>query len=539
MAQGILERKQPQIILSPAARSVVDALNAGRYHAWIRAKALAFNRSIIVPIIAFWAWLVLVMEPVFYKLWRFSAAAAGIAAIGAGRVALGVSGAAFNVGAIAKNIHIGIGRRTQSALLLAGLSVLIFTYGFYGMGLEVFVDGESVGYVNSQEQFERAVIAVSEQASEILNAPFALSPNTTYRYSLVSRGRVFNRREVENMLFSRIPELKMLDVLVVNGEAVAGMEQRGFISEQLDGMLSALAAGYDTVEFAADVSVSRQIASAAIEVDTAGLGEILNMELVQAVTAFADEGIDIEVFANDFGMTAERLFELNAELEDMSGQELIISHETHLLRIVGTREEVYTEVIPFDTMYIEDPNMYTTSSRVVTAGVDGFDTITANISYISGRESGRVILDVENTLEPITQVIAQGTLTPPTFIRPFWGRVSSRFGMRRHPIYRDNRFHSGVDFSGPIGSPIVASSDGVVTFAGTRSGYGLCVEIRHPNGISTLYAHNSRNLVRVGQHVKQGELIARVGNTGRSTGPHVHFEVIVNGRAVNPFNYIR
>jgi len=537
MAQGILERKQPQMMLNPAARSVVDALNAGRYQAWVRAKTFAFNRSVITPIIAFWAWLILMMEPVFYKAWRFSAAAAGIAAIGAGRVAHGVSGAAFNTGVLIKKIHIGIGKRTQSALLLAGFSVLVFTYGFYGMGLEVFVDGESVGYVNSQEQFERAVITVSEQAAEILNTPFALSPNTTYRYSLVSRGKVFNRHEVEDMLFSRIPELKMLDVLVVNGESIVGMSQRGIVSERLDGMLSELAPEYDTVEFVGDVSVTRKMAPAAIEVDIAGLEEALNIELTHAVTAFAEEGIDIEVFANDYGMSADRLLELNSELEDLSGQELIISHETPLLQIVATREEIYTEPVFFETTYIEDPNMYSTSSRVVTAGADGYNTVTANISYISGREYDRVIMDVENTLEPITQIIAKGTLAPPTFIRPFWGRMSSPYGMRR--LFGRTAMHSGVDFAGPIGSPIVASSDGVVSFVGTKTGYGLCIDIQHPNGITTRYAHNSKNLVKVGQKVKQGELIARVGNTGRSTGPHVHFEVIVNGRQVNPFNYIK
>jgi hypothetical protein len=523
--------------LNPAARSVVDALNAGRYHAWVRAKMLAFNRSVIIPLKAFWVWLTLVMEPVFYKLWRICAAAAGFAAIGASRAALGISSAVFNFAAFIRNIHIGISKRTQSAILLAGLSVLIFTYGFYGMGLEVFVDGESVGYVSSQEQFERAVAAVSEQASSILNTPFNLSPNATYRYSLVSRGNVFNEREVENMLFSRIPELKMLDVLIVNGEVIAGMSQRGIIAEQLDMMLSEFETDYDTVGFVGDVIVSRQMASAAIETDLIGLEETLNIELTHAVTAFADEGIDIEIFANEYGMSAARLLELNAELEDLSGQELIISHETPLLQIVATREEIYIETVHFETVYVDDPNMYSTSSRIVTAGIDGFNTVTADISYISGRESDRVILDVEHTLEPVTQVIAQGTLAPPTFIRPFWGRVTSTFGMRR--LFGRTAMHTGVDFAGPIGSPIVASSDGVVTFAGTRSGYGLCVEIRHPNGISTLYAHNSRNLVRVGQHVKQGELIARVGNTGRSTGPHVHFEIIVNGRPVNPFNYIR
>ncbi|MCL2081475.1 MAG: peptidoglycan DD-metalloendopeptidase family protein [Oscillospiraceae bacterium] len=537
MAQGVLERKQPQMMLNPAARSVVDALNAGRYQAWARAKTLAFNRSVITPVLALWAWLKLAAEPVSYKIWRFFAAAAGIAAIGAGHAALCVSGAVFSAGALARNIHIGTFRRLRSALLLAGFSVAVFIYGFYGMGLEVFVDGESVGYVNSQEQFERAVAAVSAQAADILEVPFTLSPNTTYKYSLVSRGKVFNRREVENMLFGRIPELKVLDILTINGEVVVGVSQRGVIAGRLESILSEWAPDYDTVGFAGDVSVTRQLASAAIEMDMSGLDGLLNAELTHAVTAFAEEGIDIELFANGYGMSAERLFELNSEYEDLSGQELVISRETPMLQVLATRKEVYTEQVYFETEYVDDPNMYTTSTRVVTEGEDGYNTVTANISYINGRESDREILDVENTLAPVTRVIAQGTLTPPTFIRPFWGRVTSTFGMRR--LFGRTAMHTGIDFAGPIGSPVVSSSDGVVTFAGTKTGYGLCVIIKHPNGLSTLYGHNSRNLVKAGDSVKQGDLIARVGNTGRSTGPHVHFEIRVNDKPVNPFNYIR
>lgn len=113
-------------------------------------------------------------------------------------------------------------------------------------------------------------------------------------------------------------------------------------------------------------------------------------------------------------------------------------------------------------------------------------------------------------------------------------RVSSGFGYRRDPFTRRGAMHRGLDFKGPIGAPIYAAADGRVSFVGRRSGYGNVVEIRHGNGVMTRYAHLSRFVARPGDIVEAGDLIAGLGNTGRSTGPHLHFEVRINNSAVNP-----
>lgn len=118
------------------------------------------------------------------------------------------------------------------------------------------------------------------------------------------------------------------------------------------------------------------------------------------------------------------------------------------------------------------------------------------------------------------------------------GWLSSYFGLRSDPFTGRRVHHSGVDFAGKLGSDVVAVAAGVVTYSGRRSGYGNLVEINHGNGYTTRYGHNLKNLVNVGQTIKKGEVIAKMGTTGRSTGPHVHFEVMVNGRHVNPKKYI-
>jgi murein DD-endopeptidase MepM/ murein hydrolase activator NlpD len=118
------------------------------------------------------------------------------------------------------------------------------------------------------------------------------------------------------------------------------------------------------------------------------------------------------------------------------------------------------------------------------------------------------------------------------------GFISSYFGERSDPFDGREAFHKGVDFAGAPGSSVTAVAAGVVTWAGERSGYGKLVEINHGDGFVTRYAHNERTLVTVGQTVKRGEPLALMGSTGRSTGPHVHFEVLRNGRQVDPLSFV-
>lgn len=116
--------------------------------------------------------------------------------------------------------------------------------------------------------------------------------------------------------------------------------------------------------------------------------------------------------------------------------------------------------------------------------------------------------------------------------------INSDYGWRQRPIGRGSEFHTGIDMRAPMNTPILAAEDGVVTTSGWMSGYGNTVIIDHGGGISTLYAHNTANLVRVGQFVTRGEQIARAGTTGNSTGSHLHFEVRVNGRHQDPAPFL-
>lgn len=124
------------------------------------------------------------------------------------------------------------------------------------------------------------------------------------------------------------------------------------------------------------------------------------------------------------------------------------------------------------------------------------------------------------------------------FLRPVNYRINSKFGMRKHPILGTMKMHTGVDFAAPKGTPIRAAKDGLVIFADTKGGYGETIIIKHDQKYMTLYGHASKLIAHVGQEVRQGDVIALVGDTGRSTGPHLHFEVFENGQRINPERHL-
>lgn len=138
-----------------------------------------------------------------------------------------------------------------------------------------------------------------------------------------------------------------------------------------------------------------------------------------------------------------------------------------------------------------------------------------------------------STTRPIT--LPSGALLPAGL--PVSGRISSNYGYRKDPINGRTRRHSGVDFAVPHGTPVIATSDGVVGSAGWAGGYGIMVSLEHGGGVSSRYAHLSRLAIRPGQRVRQGQVLGYAGSTGRSTGSHVHYEVRVDGRAVDPLGF--
>jgi len=180
----------------------------------------------------------------------------------------------------------------------------------------------------------------------------------------------------------------------------------------------------------------------------------------------------------------------------------------------------------------------------VLASADGLlDSVAARAPDLSKMldDLTKQIQDRERQLSVLENLIATRDLNRD--IRPdgrpvMQGWISSYFGSRADPFDGRTAFHKGVDFAAPEGAQVVSVAKGVVTWARDRFGYGRVIEINHGNGLVTRYAHNERLLVKVGDTVQRGQAIAAIGSTGRSTGPHLHFEVLKNGRQVDPMSFV-
>lgn len=241
----------------------------------------------------------------------------------------------------------------------------------------------------------------------------------------------------------------------------------------------------------------------------------------------------------------DRIVEMNSDLLDSVntpihvGDKLIITVPEPELSVTRKETKYYEEIYDADTVYIENPDWFTNQQVIRQQPSAGFRKISVEENYVNDTVVERVILKQELIKEAVALVIERGMKVPPTYIKPIsGGKLSSGFGKRKAPKAGASTYHQGVDWSTPVGTSVVASCGGTVTKAGWASGYGYCVFVDHEDGKQTRYGHLSKVLVKVGQKVRQGERIALSGNTGVSTGPHLHFEIRVGGTAVDPLKYV-
>lgn len=240
----------------------------------------------------------------------------------------------------------------------------------------------------------------------------------------------------------------------------------------------------------------------------------------------------------------DRLIELNESLDDensliRAGDELIITVPEPELTVERKEEMYYEEDYEEEIIYIDNDDWYTTERRTLQEPSAGHRKVVAIVSFENDKQVNKEIIKEEVTYQAVAKIVERGTKIPPTYIKPIsGGRLSSGFGRRTAPKRGASTYHKGIDWATPTGTAVVASSGGTVAKAGWGSGYGYVVYINHPDGRQTRYGHLSKVLVSAGQTVSQGQRIALSGNTGVSTGPHVHFEILINGSQVNPLSYL-
>lgn len=252
--------------------------------------------------------------------------------------------------------------------------------------------------------------------------------------------------------------------------------------------------------------------------------------------------------AKKYDMSLDELIDLNSDVDNINnlrlGQTLKLSYPKSVISVATTELITYEVAIPYKTEYTTDSSLYTNQSRTTRNGQNGTTLVEAKVTKVNGIEDSREILKETVTKQPVSRIIAKGTKPIPlttrsgggTMVRPAKGRYSSYYGDSRSG---GRRRHQGIDIANSYGTPIYAAEAGRVIHASWGgSGYGNLIKIDHGSGAETRYAHLSGFAVSNGQTVKKGQLIGYMGSTGNSSGSHLHFEILIGGRTVNPLPYI-
>lgn len=415
---------------------------------------------------------------------------------------------------------------------------------------EVSVDGVSLGLVSSRQAVEEAIGRVEARASRILGYDYTLVHEMGYTFHMALKEDRIPVSSVETYLFDQIGEVMQTSVLTVNGQKLGAFDD----ATALEFLLSSLKAPYvneNTIssQFVEQVNVSRAYTPTADLREIADVEALLTSNSMEQVDYTVQSGETFSGIARQLDMSMKELQALNPDVDIdnlMIGQVLTVSRAVPFLSVRTIDNVTYEGPVDYEIQEVDDPDMYQGYTKILTPGVEGWAVYNADVTYLNGVEQDRLIYSTNILTEPTTQVVAVGTKPRPktmatgTFQWPIRGRVTSGYGNRY--IFGSYSFHSGIDIAGAYGASIAAADGGKVIWAGKGTGgfwsYGNYVVIDHENGLQTIYAHCSSLCVSAGQRVFKGQIIAKVGATGRTTGNHCHFQVKKNGKTVSPWNYL-
>ncbi len=416
----------------------------------------------------------------------------------------------------------------------------------YTQGCAVSVDGQELGVVADKSEFEAVIQRVEDRASEILGYDYTLTIPVTYEQRVVEKAELTDLSGFEPFLFEQVGEVMKTHVLTIGGEVI-GATTHG---AEVDTILKRLKAPYindHTVEadFTVPVELRYEYTASAELMDTGMFRRILTANTLEEVTYTVVAGDTYSEIAYDRDMSLDELMAMNpqASLDSLYvGDVLTVQQSVPYLSVRTVDKEIYEEPIEAPVEYVQDDSMYEGDTKVLEEGAEGSALVHATVTKVNGVEQARDITSSQTLTEPSTRVVAQGTKERPKtmakgyFIWPVYGHITSRYGSRS--LFGTYNFHGGLDIAVPTGTTVKAADGGTVTFAGRKGNYGNLVIITHDNGAQTYYAHNSRLLVSPGDKVYQGQAIAKAGSTGRSTGPHCHFEIRIGGQTKNPLKYL-
>lgn len=404
--------------------------------------------------------------------------------------------------------------------------------------------GRTVAVIADKAAAQRILAELNEKTIQKYGRTASFSGQVTFERAGEEIGPAMDMETFRQIIVKEVKPLTMATAIFADGKKKLVVADREIADELLSRLKEQYSDGAtESLSFAEDIEIKEVCAS---------IGEILTLDdALAAIKKGAEqkrsykikEGDTLWDIAKTAGLDIKKLCALNPGLSPerlQIGQVIFISSYSPLINVVATKRLSVREEIPFSIEEKEDGSLFKGQSKVLQKGKPGEKAITYVVTYRNNLEESRSVEHEEIIRTPVPQIVAKGARqllasrsgSLGRLMRPVAGPVTSPFGKR------GSEFHAGIDIGAGANMAVVSAGEGRVVRAGWYGGYGNCVDVSHSGGIVTRYGHLSSIAVKVGNKVKRGQLLGRVGSTGNSTGPHLHFEVIVGGRPQNPLQFL-
>lgn len=438
--------------------------------------------------------------------------------------------------------------------LAAFMIVTIITLGYTSYKIneiktrafQVYLGEDNIGIVRNEAEAVNILEDIKNELSNTYGAECILDKELTFVPTHAKDKELVKTDEIKSSIEDKIDFAVLGYSIVINGEEVGTVKTEQDAQFILDSIkqpyIEDIEGQVEEVVFVEDIQIAKKEHQLNDLNTTNELIELIQTGTEEIKTHIVEVGESFWTIARMHDTTVDELIEANPERDPQKlkpGDEVKLLVPTSKLT-VATKEKVeYTEATDFETIVEDNDTMYKNQKKVKVEGVKGESHFVANVIKHNGKVVEKEILQEDVIKEPVNELVVKGTKDVPktmatgVLMMPTRGRFTSGYGTRW------GRMHRGIDIAASVGTPIYAADGGIVTYSGWQGTYGYMVEVDHENGIKTRYAHCSKLLVSKGTRVYKGQHVANVGNTGRSTGPHVHIEVLVNGVHVNPSKYIK
>ncbi|MDW5299397.1 MAG: peptidoglycan DD-metalloendopeptidase family protein [Sedimentibacter sp.] len=411
----------------------------------------------------------------------------------------------------------------------------------------ILADGKELCKIRDLEQLDTALEELEYDLEEKHQHDLSIENNFQIEPSKAKDKEIISGEELYNILAENASYSILADAIKVDGNQVGVVNSELEAKNVVEKVKNYFTQNYDK-ESVIEVNTKEKVEISQIKASNTDIqaAEELANYIIKGTDEeqkyVVEEGDTYWTIAEYFNMSLDELISANPSSDSENiqiGEELNLVVPKPFINVQVKRKVTQEEKMPFETEYQYVSYMYNDEEVVERSGKYGISEIEAIITEQNGIQIAKETISESVISEPTTKIVTTGTQDPPprigtgTFINPLPGAmISSRFGSR------SGGFHRGIDLAKATGSSIKATDGGTVISAGWDGSYGYSILINHGGGYSSRYAHCSDMYVSAGDKVYQGQIIAAVGSTGVSTGPHLHFEIMKYGSVVNPASYI-